>query len=88
MTNGRTNGRTDGKWKIEQCSVGPETAILRFSFFSVSKFLVLFTIHNSEARRAVYMELQNIILNMETDKVNPQTNEDIENTSPSWLLQQ
>ena len=24
----RTNGgRTDGKWKIEQCSVGPETAI-------------------------------------------------------------
>ena len=34
------------------------------------------------------MELQNIILNMETDKVNPQTNEDIENTSPSWLLQQ
>ena len=22
------DGRTDGKWKIEQCSVGPETAIL------------------------------------------------------------
>ena len=21
------DGRTDGKWKIEQCSVGPETAI-------------------------------------------------------------
>ena len=31
MTNGRTDGRTDGwtdggKWKIEQWSVGPETA--------------------------------------------------------------
>ena len=24
---GLTNGRTDGKWKIEQCSVGRETAI-------------------------------------------------------------
>ena len=23
---GRTDGRTDGKWKIGQCSVGPETA--------------------------------------------------------------
>ena len=23
-------GRTDGKWKIEQCSVGPETAINHF----------------------------------------------------------
>ena len=40
---------------------------LRFSFFSVSKFLVLFTIHNSEARRAVYMEI--IVSNMETDKI-------------------
>ena len=28
-TNGRTNG---GKWKIEQCSVGPETAILHASY--------------------------------------------------------
>ena len=25
---GRTDERTDGKWKIEQCSVGPETAII------------------------------------------------------------
>ena len=25
----RTDERTDGKWKIEQCSVGPETAIRR-----------------------------------------------------------
>ena len=23
---GRTNGQMNGKWKIEQCSVGPETA--------------------------------------------------------------
>ena len=61
---------------------------LRFSFFRVSKFLVLFTIHNSEARRASYMELQNIILNMETDKVNPETDKVIANTSPSWLSQQ
>ena len=27
-TDERTNGRTDGKWKIEQCFVGPETAIM------------------------------------------------------------
>ena len=26
---GRTNGQTDGKWKIEQCSVRPETAIFQ-----------------------------------------------------------
>ena len=27
MTDGRTDERTNGKWKIGQCSVGPETAI-------------------------------------------------------------
>ena len=31
------------------------------------------------------MELQNIILNMETDKVNPETDKVIANTSPSCI---
>ena len=30
---GRTDGWTDGKWKIEQCSVGPETAKWRLIMF-------------------------------------------------------
>ena len=33
---GRTDERTDGKWKIEQCSVGPETAISELNISDVA----------------------------------------------------
>ena len=56
MTNGRTNG---GKWKIEQCSVGPETVIvslIRDFPFSVF-FICLYFIHITDFSFSVFFYL-------------------------------